>query len=237
MSAATHSRLVIGGGLVAAGAVAVATAFEVRTYRCWRPWCLSWGATKSEAAYGMPGDDLLADAGSVSTRAVQVDAPPSAIWPWLVQMGPGRGGAYTYDWIENLMGLHMHSADRILPEYQSLKVGDKQQLGKRGPVMRVTELEPKRSLVFRSDDGNWVWAFALVPDSVGTRLISRNRIATRDASSLAKVLNTYAMEPGSLIMERKMLLGIKDRAERLARAEAGSRPTAGCVGRPHASAA
>jgi hypothetical protein len=237
MSAATHSRLVIGGGLVAAGAVAVATAFEVRTYRYWRPWCLSWGATKSEAADGMPGDDLLADAGIVSTRAVQVDAPPNAIWPWLVQMGPGRGGAYTYDWIENLMGLHMHSADRILPEYQSLKVGDKHQLGKRGPVMRVVELEPKRSLVFCSDDGNWVWAFALAPDSAGTRLISRNRIATRDASSLAQVLNTYAMEPGSLIMERKMLLGIKDRAERLA--HAGAVPDQPLVGdgRPHASAA
>jgi hypothetical protein len=237
MSAATHSRLVIASGLVAAGAVAVAMAFEVRTYRYWRPWCLSWGATKSEAAHGMPGDNLLADAGIVSTRAVQVNAPPSAIWPWLVQMGPGRGGAYTYDWIENLMGLHMHSTDRILPEHQSLKVGDKQQLGKRGPVLRVAELKPKRSLVFRSDDGNWVWAFALVPDCAGTRLISRNRIATRDASPLAQVLNTYAMEPGSLIMERKMLLGIKDRSERLAHAEAGSRPTAGCDGRPHASAA
>ena len=167
MSAATHSRLVIGGGLVAAGAVAVAIAFEVKTYRYWRPWCLSWGATESEAVRGMPGDDLLADAGIVSTRAVQVNVPPSAIWPWLVQMGPGRGGAYTYDWIENLMGLHMHSTDRILPEHQSLKVGDKQQLGKRGPVLRVAELEPERSLVFRSDDGNWVWAFALVPDCAG----------------------------------------------------------------------
>ena len=103
-----------------------------------------------------------------------------------------------------------------------MKVGDKQRLGKRGPVLRVAELEPERSLVFRSDDGNWVWAFVLVPDGAGTRLISRNRIATRDASPLAQVLNTYAMEPGSLIMERKMLLGIKDRAERLAHAEPGS---------------
>jgi hypothetical protein len=161
---------------------------------------------------------LLPDAGIVSTRAVKVEAPPSAIWPWLVQMGPGRGGAYTYDWIENLMGLGMHSADRILPEYQELAVGDAQRLGARGPVLRVAELEPGQTLVFRSDDGNWVWAFSLVPDTAGTRLISRNRIATGDASRLAQALNTYAMEPGSLIMERKMLLGIKDRAERLAHA-------------------
>ncbi len=144
----------------------------------------------------------------VSTRALWVDAPPSSIWPWLVQMGPGRGGAYTYDWIENLLGLGMHSADEVLPQYQDLRVGDAWRLGGRGPELRVAHLEPERSMVLRSDDGNWVWAFSLVPDGTGSRLISRNRIATRDASQLARVLNTYVMEPGSLIMERKMLLGI-----------------------------
>jgi hypothetical protein len=228
MSAVTHTRLVVRGGLVTLGAVALAAALEVRTYHSWRRWCLSWGATESEAARDLPGDDLLTDAGIVSTRAVHVDAPPSAIWPWLVQMGPGRGGAYTYDWIENLMGLGMHSADRILPEYQKLAVGDVQRLGTRGPVLRVAELEPERSLVFRSDDGNWVWAFSLAPDNTGTRLISRNRIATGDASRLAQVMNTYVMEPGSLIMERKMLLGIKDRAERLAHAPDRQRPADDC---------
>jgi hypothetical protein len=228
MSPVSHTRLVVRGGLVTLGAVTLAAAFEVGTYRAWRSWCLSWGATESEAARDLPGDDLLSDAGIVSTRAVHVDAPPSAIWPWLVQMGPGRGGAYTYDWIENLMGLGMHSADRILPEYQKLAVGDAQRLGARGPVLRVAELEPERSLVFHSDDGNWVWAFALAPDNTGTRLISRNRIATGDASRLAQVLNTYVMEPGSLIMERKMLLGIKDRAERLAHAPGRPWPASGC---------
>jgi hypothetical protein len=227
MSAATHTQLIKRGGLIALGVVTVAAVFEAATYQRWRPWCLSWGATDSEAGRGLPGDDLLTDAGIVSTRAVHVDAPPSAIWPWLVQMGPGRGGAYTYDWIENLMGLGMHSADRILPEYQKLAVGDAQRLGARGPVLRVARLEPERSLVFRSDDGNWVWAFALVPNSTGTRLISRNRIATRGASRLAQILNTYAMEPGSLIMERKMLLGIKDRAEGLARTLGSPRPATG----------
>ncbi len=226
MSAASHTRLVVRGGLVTLGAVTLAAAFEVGTYRAWRSWCLSWGATESEAARDLPGDGLLTDAGIVSTRAVHVGAPPSTIWPWLVQMGPGRGGAYTYDWIENLMGLGMHSADRILPEYQKLAVGDAQRLGERGPVLRVAKLEPERSLVFRSDDGNWVWAFSLAPDNTGTRLISRNRIATGDASRLARVLNTYAMEPGSLIMERKMLLGIKNRAERLAHPPGSPRPAA-----------
>lgn len=216
MSAVTDRRLVVRGGLVALGAATVTAGFGAGMYRRCRPWCLSWGATDSEVGRDLPGDDLLTDPGIVSTRAVHVDAPPSAIWPWLVQMGPGRGGAYTYDWIENLMGLGMHSADRILPEYQKLAVGDAQRLGARGPVLRVAGLEPERSLVFRSEDGKWVWAFSMVPDSAGTRLISRNRIATDGASRLARVLNTYVMEPGSLIMERKMLLGIKDRAERLA---------------------
>ena len=175
---------------------------------------------------------MLPAAGIVSTRAITVDAPPSAIWPWLVQMGPGRGGAYTYDWIENIIGVW---ACIVLTgsfrKIYDLEVGDAQHLGARGPVLRVAALEPERSLVFRSDDGNWVWAFALVPDGQGTRLISRNRIATPGASWLGQALNTYAMEPGSLIMERKMLLGIKDRAERLAHVPGGPRPvTDGCGG-------
>jgi hypothetical protein len=132
-------------------------------------------------------------------------------------MGPGRGGAYTYDWIENLFGLGMHSADEILPQYQDLQMGDARRLGQRGPLLRVAVLEPERSLVLRSDDGNWVWAFSLVPEATGTRLISRNRIATPGAALHVRVFNLLVMEPGSLIMERKMLLGIKQRAENLAR--------------------
>lgn len=236
MSTVTHTRLVR-GGLAAVGIVVVAAAVEARTYRRWRPWCLSWGATDREVRCSLPGDDLLPDAGLVTTRAVHVDAHPGAIWPWLVQMGPGRGGAYTYDWIENIMGLGMHSADRILPEYQHLEVGDEQRLGKRGPILRVAELEPERWLVFRSDDGNWVWAFSLVPDGEGTRLISRNRIATGGASRLGQALNTYAMEPGSLIMERKMLLGIKDRAECLAPPRTVRSRVTGCRKEHHASPA
>jgi hypothetical protein len=130
-------------------------------------------------------------------------------------MGPGRGGVYTYDWIENLFGLGIHSVDEVLPEYQDTQVGFAQQLGTKGPVLRVAILEPARAFVLRSDDGNWVWAFVLVPEGSATRLISRNRIATPGASPLARWFYKYAMEPGSLVMERKMLMGIKHRAERL----------------------
>jgi hypothetical protein len=201
-------------GLKVAGGVVLLAGLEVATYPRWRKWCLTWGATGDEAARPLPGDGLLADPAICSTRAVLVAAPPSAIWPWLVQMGPGRGGAYTYDWIENLFGLNMHSANEILPRFQDLKAGDAQRLGARGPVLRVALLEPERSLVLRSDDGSWVWAFVLAPDDKGTRLISRNRIAAAGASAVTRTLTTYVMEPGSLVMERKMLLGIKRRAER-----------------------
>src|SRR6266540_5212603 len=80
---------------------------------------LTWGATTDEAASRLPGDELLEDADGVSTRAITIDAPAASVWPWLAQMGPSpRGGAYTYDWIENLLGLDMHSVDRVLPEFQ-----------------------------------------------------------------------------------------------------------------------
>jgi hypothetical protein len=176
---------------------------------------LNWGATPADVTRRLPGDDLLPKAGIVSTRAIAITAPPDAIWPWLEQMGSGRGGAYTYDWIENLFGLGMRSADRILPQFQNLKVGDEIPLGPDRPMMRVEILDPERVLTVRSADGNWVWIFAIFPEGRATRLISRNRIAT--PSTLARLFYLGVMVPGSLVMERKMLTGIRDRAERLAR--------------------
>ncbi len=198
------------------GIASVAAAAHVASYGMWRQWCLDWGATSSEAHAALPGDELLVNPDLVATRAVGIDAPVGLVWPWLVQMGPGRAGAYTYDWIENLLGLNMHSADAIMPEFQRIAVGDAWKLGSRGPVLRVARLEPERALVVRSDDGNWVWAFVLEPDHGATRLVSRNRIASPGSPWLARALTRYLMEPGSLVMERKMLLGIKERAEHLA---------------------
>lgn len=175
----------------------------------------TWGAAGEEIARVMPGDDLLVEADIVSTRAITIHTGTAAIWPWLVQMGPGRGGAYTYDWIENLLGLDMHSAQQILPQFQNLTVGDTFALGTSGPRMRVALLDPERALVFASKDGRWVWAFGLYPMGETTRLVSRNRIALTGASQLTRLFYLLVMEPGSLLMERKMLLGIKQRAERL----------------------
>jgi hypothetical protein len=178
--------------------------------------CLHWGATPDEVTRAIPGDDLVADPDVVSTRAVTIDAPPEAIWPWLVQMGSGRAGAYTYDWIENLFGLDMHSADEILPEFQDLKAGDVLPVGADGPSMIVEILKPDEVLCLRADNGEWVWTFALYPTGSSTRLVSRNVIATPGASRGRRLFTLLVLEPGSLVMERKMLLGIKERAERTA---------------------
>ena len=172
---------------------------------------LTWGATSEEATSRLPGDELLEDADGVSTRAITIDAPAGSVWPWLAQMGPSpRGGAYTYDWIENLLGLDMHSVDRVLAEFQHPEVGDTISLGPN--QMRLERIEPPHVLVWRSEDGNWVWTFVLEEQDGTTRLISRNRfrLPTRPAR-----IGMLPMEPGSLVMERRMLRGIKERAERL----------------------
>jgi hypothetical protein len=212
-------RLVImrtAGLLVGTGLVLAASPWARRRY-------VTWGATPDEVTGALPGDGLLPDAGLVSTRAVTIDAGPGVVWPWLVQMGSGRGGAYTYDWIENLFGLNMHSADEILPQFQHLTVGDTLPLGSQGPAMRVEICEPGRTLAFRSADGAWVWIFELRPELTATRLISRNRISPPAKSRVGRLLYEAVMAPGSLIMERRMLHGIKDRAERIGRsAQAGT---------------
>jgi hypothetical protein len=178
---------------------------------------LTWGAPSKEAASRLPGDELLEDADAVSTRAVTIDAPAAAVWPWLAQMGPSpRGGAYTYDWIENLLGLNMHSVDRVLPEFQHPDIGDTIGLGSNR--MRLDRVEPGHVLAWRSEEGNWVWTFVLEEQDGTTRLISRNRFRL---PTLAARIGMLPMEPGSLLMERKMLRGIKERAERLASATPG----------------
>jgi hypothetical protein len=176
---------------------------------------LTWGATGEEAAARLPGDELLEDADGVATRAITIDASASAVWPWIAQMGPApRGGAYTYDWIENLLRLDMHSVDRVLPAFQHPRVGDGFGFGPN--KMRYVIIEPERTLALRSADGNWVWTFVLEARDGGTRLISRNRFRL---PRLRDRIGMLPMEPGSLVMERKMLRGIKQRAERLAAEE------------------
>jgi hypothetical protein len=200
--------------IAGATAAAVGSAFLYRKFL--RQPILTWGATAEEAAARLPGDDLLEDVDGVATRAITIDAPPSAVWPWIAQMGPSpRGGAYTYDWVENLLGLNMHSADHVLTEYQHPQVGDG--FGYGANKMSFKIVEPEHVLATQSADGNWVWTFVLEEQSDGTtRLISRNRFRL---PKLKDKIGMIPMEPGSLVMERKMLRGIKQRAERLAAEE------------------
>ena len=198
-------RTLAGGAAALAGAALVYRRFL-------RQPILTWGATAEEAAARLPGDELLEDADGVATRAITIEAPPSAVWPWIAQMGPSpRGGAYTYDWIENLLGLNMHSVDRVLPEYQHPQVGDG--FGYGANAMSYTIVDPEHVLATQSADGNWVWTFVLEAKDGETRLISRNRFRL---PKLKDKIGMIPMEPGSLVMERKMLSGIKQRAETLA---------------------
>ena len=136
-------------------------------------------------------------------------------------MGPSpRGGAYTYDWIENLLGLNMHTADDVLPEFQQPRTGEGFGYGRN--AMRFERIEPERVLATRSRDGNWVWTFVLQARDGKTRLISRNRFRL---PRLIDRIGMVPMEPGSLVMERKMLHGIRERAERLHRDKETARMT------------
>jgi hypothetical protein len=187
-----------------------------------RRWMSRWGTTPSDLSRVMAGDPLLVDPTYSGTMAVIVDAAPEHIWPWLVQMGYQRGGLYSYDWLDRLFGyLDRPSATGILLEFQHLAVGDEIPLG-RGPSWPVATLEPNRALVLdmRNMGGfDWVWQFGLYPvDENRTQLVSRSRVRTR--SALARLF-TYVIEPAGFLMTRRMLLGLKQRAEALRAASLG----------------
>jgi hypothetical protein len=201
--------------LVVLRGVAVFTVGAAISYRVFlRRRILTWGATPDEVDATLPGDDLLPSPDGQSTRAITVDAPPSDVFPWLAQMGPApRGGGYPYEWNENLFHLNMHSVDHILEEYQQPRLGDVIEFGSNRMVLQL--VDPPHSIAWRSTDGNWLWAFTMRDDASGrTRLISRNRFRL---PRLIDRVGMIPMEPGSLVMERKMLGEIGQRAEKLAR--------------------
>jgi hypothetical protein len=187
-----------------------------------RRWMSRWGTTPLDLTRVMAGDSLLVDPMYSGTMAVTVNAPPEDIWPWLVQIGYQRGGLYSYDWLDRLFGyLDRPSATRILPEFQHLAVGDKIPLG-RGPSWPVAVIEPGRALVLdmrNMSSFDWVWQFGLYTvDEKRTRLVSRSCVRTQTVWAR---LFTYVIEPAGFLMTRRMLLGIKQRAEGLASVRAG----------------
>lgn len=209
---------------LAAGAALVGYATLVR------PRILRWGASDEEVAERLPGDEVVGQRRYQTTHAVTIQAPRSEVWPWLVQLGQGRGGLYSYDWLENLLGLGFASADRIIPELQTLEVGDQVWLAPRDSAMplwyQVLDLQPPQTLVLGPHgDRNealgqglpWsTWTFVLRDLGNGsTRLVVRMRSDFKP-TPLGLLANKYALEPVHFAMERKMLLGIKHRAERAA---------------------
>ena len=178
------------------------------------PW-RKWGATEAEATRPMPGDDEVKQPMQVTTRAVTVKARAADVWPWLVQMGYRRGGMYSYDWIDRRLGiLDQPSANRIIPEFQRLEAGDVIPMGK-PPSWPVKAIERNRMLliVINEPNAQGTWCFML--DEIAdrqTRLVLRVR--NRLAMSPLLLLSLPIMLPGEFLMVRKMLLGIKQRAEK-----------------------
>jgi hypothetical protein len=175
-----------------------------------RPFHLRWGATPAEVTRAMPGDL----AGRSWTRAVTVNATAEQIWPWLVQFGQGRGGWYSYDWLENLLGFDIHTADRIRPEFQSPQLGDPICMSPTVCMSSVSVIEPDQWFGWQAADetGNPVWSFTfgLMPlDSARTRLTVRESFSAAVFPPPALI----ALELPDTIMELKMLDTLKQRAE------------------------
>ncbi len=203
------SRLAL--GLTAAAAVAVALPAYLKIVR---PRQLRWGATDEEVAREMPGDRIVADPTFNATRAITIDAAPGEVWPWIVQMGIGRAGWYSYDWIDNL---GRPSARTILPDFQLPRPGDLVPIspnGKHG--FYVKSLEFQRSLLWWDGKGNTTWSWSLYPRVGGaTRLVTRIRMRYNWRSP--RILLFLAVDVGDIVMIRKCLQGIKERAEAVSR--------------------
>lgn len=194
--------------------------------RILRPWHTRWGATDEEVALDLPGDELVAEPAAQATRAITIDAPCAEVWPWIVQLGADRGGFYTYDALENLFGLGIHSADEIVDDWQDLEVGDVV-YGNRARTggWYVVDLLPGEALVLQVGDlaagrpvrrdeklrWEFLWTFALraTPDG-HTRLIVRERTAYGSRLTAALMAPVDVV---SFVMTRGTMRGIKSRVE------------------------
>jgi hypothetical protein len=195
-----------------AGAAAISVPAARRRY-------LRWGVTDQELHQSFPGDDVIGRADLTATRAITIEASADEVWPWIAQLGQGRGGFYSYDFLENLVGCDIHSADRIVSEWQDIGVGDEVRLAPR-VGLAVADLERGRYLILRggipmgnaASPYDFTWAFVLQDAPYKTtRLIARERYGyTRP---WARIL-VEPVEAVSFAMSQKMLRGIKARAER-----------------------
>lgn len=219
-----RSTLTIAALPIAAQAVATGVyAYAIR------PKLLGWGATKKEQSKEWPGDSLTPVPHSVATRALTIDAPPAAVWPWIAQIGQDRAGFYSYTFLQTLIGAQIRNATAIVPEFQERKVGDSVWLAARSAYgglarMLVAEVRPGRALVLvspedaaaavgegRARHGTWAFILEPLPDN-RTRLIMRSRAGEWD-SQLRRLVDLAFWEPIHFVMETKMMRTIKQLAE------------------------
>ena len=209
-----------------ANAFSIAAIMYVTAVVLFRPVYVSWGTTPDERTMPMPGDQLAPEARYRVDHAITIRAPTDSVWPWLVQIGQDRGGFYSYDWLERFFGDNVHNANRIHAEWQTLRAGDRIRAAQPDYVWglgdfswKVLEVQPGRALVLE----NW-GAFVLAPvnDST-TRFLIRARGDGRPsmAGLLLGSVSVFVFEPAHFIMQRAMMYGIRDRAERMARTGEG----------------
>jgi hypothetical protein len=188
-----------------------------------RPWMYQWGATDDEITAQLPGDALVATTGPPTTRAVTIDAPIADVWPWLAQIGEDRAGFYSYSWLERAVGAHIHNADSVHPEWQDIRVGDTVWLARRyGESARqvVAAVKPNSHLVLMSPadfervqrglKASGAWGFYLFEQGGWTRLVVRGS---------GGAVGHAAFDISHFVMEQKMMLGIRHRAEQMRRDE------------------
>jgi hypothetical protein len=184
-----------------------------------------WGAVDDEVTAALPGDELIAATTPTTTRAVTIDAPVADVWPWLAQIGEGRAGFYSYSWLERAVGLRIRNADTVHPDWQDVHVGDTIWLARRYGDARLTvaAIEPNSHLLLMSPEdfmrvqngakATGVWGFYLRECDGWTRLIVRGS---------GGAVGHAAFDIAHFVMERKMMHGVRHRAEQMRREELNS---------------
>jgi len=184
-----------------------------------------WGVSALEWERAWPGDDLVARPRWQYLNGITVDVPPEGVWPWVAQIGQGRGGFYSFERLENLVGCRIRNAGRVLAEHQQVSQGDGIRLAEGVPPLAAAVVEPGRALVLLGGDprgepagGGGVrvsWGFFVEPVGGGQcRLLSRYRVAYGRGFATALAYGPWVTGPIAFVMQRKMLRGIKARAER-----------------------